>query len=82
MARWCATVERQVPEDRLFVLTLGYSRKAVRLLVWHSSAQVWAELHERAFRRLGGTVRVIVIEAAMRIGLWSIPSAIHPPPRR
>jgi transposase len=45
---------------RLFVLTLGYSRKAVRLLVWHSSAQVWAELHERAFRRLGGTVRVIV----------------------
>jgi transposase len=47
---------------RLFVLTLGYSRKAVRLLVWHSSAQVWAELHERAFRRLGGTVRVIVLD--------------------
>ena len=41
---------------RLFVLTLGYSRKAVRLLVCHSSTQVWAELHERAFRRLGGTV--------------------------
>jgi hypothetical protein len=39
---------------RLFVLTLGYSRKCVRLLVWQSSAQVWAELHERAFRRLGG----------------------------
>ena len=37
---------------RLFVLTLGYSRKAVRLLVQRSSAQVWAELHERAFRRL------------------------------
>ena len=47
---------------RLFVLTLGYSRKAVRLLVWHSSAQTWAELHERAFRRLGGTVRVIVLD--------------------
>jgi transposase len=47
---------------RLFVLTLGYSRKSVRLLVWHSSAQVWAELHERAFRRLGGTVRVIVLD--------------------
>ena len=47
---------------RLFVLTLGYSRKAVRLLVWHSSTQVWAELHERAFRRLGGTVRVIVLD--------------------
>jgi len=36
---------------RLFVLTLGYWRKSVRLLVWHSSAQVWAELHERASRR-------------------------------
>ena len=47
---------------RLFVLTLGYSRKAVRLLVWRSSAQIWAELHERAFRRLGGTVRVIVLD--------------------
>ena len=47
---------------RLFVLTLGYSRKAVRLLVWQSSTQVWAELHERAFRRLGGTVRVVVLD--------------------
>src|SRR5262245_5339501 len=47
---------------RLFVLTLGYSRKCVRLLVWRSSAQVWAELHERAFRRLGGTVKVIVLD--------------------
>ena len=47
---------------RLFVLTLGYSRKAVRLLVWQSSTQVWAELHERAFRQLGGTVRVIVLD--------------------
>ena len=47
---------------RLFVLTLGYSRKAVRLLVHRSSAQVWAELHERAFRRLGGTVRVVVLD--------------------
>ena len=47
---------------RLFVLTLGYSRKSVRLLVQRSSAQVWAELHERAFRRLGGTVRVVVLD--------------------
>ena len=47
---------------RLFVLTLGYSRKSVRLLVPRSSAQVWAELHERAFRRLGGTPRVVVID--------------------
>ena len=47
---------------RLFVLTLGYSRKSIRLLVGQSSAQTWAELHERAFRRLGGTVRVIVLD--------------------
>ncbi|MCC7034677.1 MAG: IS21 family transposase [Acidobacteria bacterium] len=47
---------------RLFVLTLGYSRKAVRLLTWRSSAQIWAELHEEAFRRLGGTVRIVVLD--------------------
>jgi transposase len=47
---------------RLFVLTLGYSRKCVRLLTWRSSTQIWAELHERAFRRIGGTVRVIVLD--------------------
>jgi transposase len=39
---------------RLFILTLGYSRKAARFLTWRSSSQIWAELHERSFRRLGG----------------------------
>jgi transposase len=47
---------------RLFVLTLGYSRKSVRLLVWRSSSQVWAQLHEQAFRRLGGTTRTVVLD--------------------
>jgi transposase len=47
---------------RLFVLTLGYSRKSVRLLAWRSSARTWAELHEKAFRRLGGCPRVIVLD--------------------
>ncbi len=47
---------------RLFVLTLGYSRKAVRLLVFRSSSQTWAELHEKAFRRLGGVTRVVVLD--------------------
>jgi transposase len=47
---------------RLFVLTLGYSRKCVRLLVWRSSARIWAELHEKAFRRLGGCTRVVVLD--------------------
>jgi len=47
---------------RLFVFTLGYSRKSVRLLVWKSSTQTWAELHEQAFRRLGGAPRVVVLD--------------------
>jgi hypothetical protein len=47
---------------RLFVLTLGYSRKSVRLLVFHSSSQIWAELHEKAFHRLGGVTRVVVLD--------------------
>jgi len=47
---------------RLFVLTLGSSRKCVRLLAFRSSARVWAELHEKAFRRLGGTTRVLVLD--------------------
>jgi len=47
---------------RLFVLTLGYSRKSVRLLIWRSSSRVWAELHERAFRRLGGCPRIVVLD--------------------
>ena len=47
---------------RLFVLTLAFSRKSVRLLVRRSSAQVWAALHEQAFRRLGGTTRVVVLD--------------------
>jgi transposase len=47
---------------RLFVLTLGYSRKSVRLLVFQSSSRTWSELHEKAFRRLGGVVRIIVLD--------------------
>jgi transposase len=47
---------------RLFVMTLGYSRKSVRLLIFRSSSQTWAELHEKAFRRLGGSPRVVVLD--------------------
>ena len=47
---------------RLFVLTLGYSRKSVRLLTFRSSTRTWAELHEQAFRRLGGSTRVVVLD--------------------
>jgi transposase len=47
---------------RLFVMTLGYSRKSVRLLVFQSNSRTWAELHEKSFRRLGGAVRLIVLD--------------------
>jgi hypothetical protein len=47
---------------RLFVLTLGYSRKCVRLLTVRSSAHIWATLHAQAFQRLGGAVRVVVLD--------------------
>jgi transposase len=47
---------------RLFVLTLGFSRKCVRLLVFHSGTRIWAELHEQAFRRLGGATKVVVLD--------------------
>jgi transposase len=47
---------------RLFVFTLAHSRKSVRLLAFKSSSQIWAELHERAFRQLGGTTRTVVLD--------------------
>jgi len=47
---------------RLFVMTLGYSRKSVRLLTFRSSSRIWAELHEKAFRRLGGAPSIVVLD--------------------
>ena len=60
MVRWPATGKYR--RTRLFVFTLACSRKAVRLLTWRSSAQIWCELHERAFRRLGGTTKIVVLD--------------------
>jgi hypothetical protein len=34
----------------------------VRLLCFQSSARIWSELHEKAFRRLGGTPKVLVLD--------------------
>ena len=47
---------------RLFVMTLGCSRKSVRLLSFKSSAEIWAQLHEKAYRRLGGATRTTVLD--------------------
>ena len=54
---------------RLFVLTLGYNRKSVRLLNFQSSSQIWAELHEKALRRLGGVNRTVI--SSPQVSAWS-----------
>src|SRR4029077_5971190 len=53
---------RKYRRTRLFVLTLGYSRKAVRLLTFQSSSRIWCQLHETAFRRRAGAARVVVLD--------------------
>jgi transposase len=62
---------------RLFVMTLGCSRKCVCLLTFRSSSRVWAELHEKAFRQLGGSTRVVVVLDNLREGVLS--PAIYDP---
>jgi len=55
-------VTRKYRRARLFVFTLGYSRKSVRLLTFTSSTRRWAELHEETFRRLGGAPATVVLD--------------------
>ena len=49
-------------KPRLFVATLRHSRASFRYVVWKSSHQVWAELHERAFRYFGGCPQYVVLD--------------------
>lgn len=49
-------------KPRLFVATLRYSRASFRRVVWKSSQQVWAELHEQAWRYFGGSCRYVVLD--------------------
>ncbi len=49
-------------KPRLFVATLRYSRASYRCVVWKSSQQIWAELHERAFRHFGGCPQYVVLD--------------------
>jgi transposase len=46
----------------LFVLTLKYSGKAFRKVVWKADQQTWARLHEEAFRALGGSTSYVVLD--------------------
>ena len=46
----------------LFVMTLKYSGKSFRKVVWKAHAQTWARLHEEAFRTFGGSVAYVVLD--------------------
>jgi transposase len=47
---------------RLFVMTLRYSRRSFRRVVWKSSQEIWARLHEEAFRYFSGSVSYVVLD--------------------
>lgn len=46
----------------LFVMTLKYSGKSFRKVVWKTSQEVWARLHEEAFRAFGGACEYVVLD--------------------
>ncbi|MFA5939662.1 MAG: IS21 family transposase [Sinimarinibacterium sp.] len=46
----------------LFVMTLKYSGKSFRKVVWKTDQQVWARLHEEAWRALGGCTAYVVLD--------------------
>ena len=50
---------------------LGDSRKAIRRLVFQSSSRIWAELHEKAFRRFGGATRAVVLDHLLEEACFS-----------
>jgi transposase len=47
---------------RLFVMTMRYSRRSFRRVVWESSQQIWARLHEQAWRYFGGSCTYVVLD--------------------
>ena len=46
----------------LFVMTLKYSGKSFRKVVWKADQETWARLHEEAFRAFGGAVAYVVLD--------------------
>ena len=46
----------------LFVMTLKYSGKSFRKVVWKADQETWARLHEEAFRAFGGSVTYVVLD--------------------
>lgn len=52
----------KMKSPRLFIMTLKYSRRSFRKVVWNSSKETWARLHEEAFRYFGGCPQYIVLD--------------------
>jgi len=46
----------------LFVMTLKYSGKSFRKVVWKTTQETWARLHEEAWRSFGGCCRYVVLD--------------------
>lgn len=46
----------------LFVMTLKFSGKSFRKVVWKTNQEIWARLHEEAFRAMGGSTKYIVLD--------------------
>ena len=46
----------------LFVLTLKYSGKCFRKVIWKTSQETWVELHEEGFRSFGGCPQYVVLD--------------------
>jgi len=46
----------------LFVMTLKFSGKSFRKVVWKTSQEIWAQLHEEAFRAFGGSTKYVVLD--------------------
>ena len=46
----------------LFVMTLKYSGKCFRKVVWKVDQETWARLHEEAFRSFGGVTVYVVLD--------------------
>jgi len=47
---------------RLFVMTLKYSGRSFRKVIWKSGQEAWARLHEEEFRYFGGCPEYVVLD--------------------
>ena len=47
---------------RLFIMTLKYSGRTFRKVVWKSSKETWCRLHEEAFRYFSGCTQYVMLD--------------------